>query len=141
VRVLAVPLNENGYGGFGPVVIDSRERFDSFRKTVEGQAGWNDRAGFLRALDQARIDFEREALVLIRQGDGSGTLSVNLAAPRVRGDVLTCTVRVGGSHSSRDVKYRCFALAVDKRRISRVEVRVSEGWTGKLRETLVIRKG
>jgi hypothetical protein len=140
VRVLAVPRDENGYGGFGSLVIDSRAQFDSFKKTVEGQAGWNDRASFLRVLDQARIDFEREALVLIRQGDGSSSLSVSLAAPRVRGDTLTCTVRITGSHSNRDVKYRCFAVAVDKRKISRVAVRVNEGWTGKLQETLVVGK-
>src|SRR3712207_6094388 len=64
VRVLAVPRDENGYGGFGSLVIDSRALFDSFKETVEGQAGWNDRASFLRVLDQAGIDFEREALVL-----------------------------------------------------------------------------
>src|SRR5690242_8532692 len=66
VRVLAVPRDDNGYSGFGSLVIGSRAQLDSFKNTVEGQAGWNDRAGFLRVLDQARIDFEREALVLIR---------------------------------------------------------------------------
>ena len=78
--------------------------------------------------------------MLIRQGDRSSSLNVSLAAPRVRADTLTCTVRVSGSHSNRDVHHHCFAVAVAKCKISRVEVRVNEGWTGKVRETLVVGK-
>jgi len=140
VRVLAVPRDEHGYGGFGSLVIDSRTQFDSFKKTVAGQAGWNDRAKFLHVLDQAGIDFDRESLVLIRQGDGSSSLSVNLPAPRMLGDALTCTVCVTGSPRNRDVVYRCFAVAVDKRKVRRVEVEVRESATAKRRETLVVGK-
>lgn len=138
MRVLVVPKDEHGYGGFGSLVINSLAQFDSFKETLERQAGWNDLDKFLQVLDQARVDFERESLVLIRQGDGSSSLNVGLESPRLRGDTLTCIVRITGNHSNRDVKYRCFALAVEKRKISRVEVRVKEGWTGKLQETLVV---
>jgi hypothetical protein len=140
VRILAVPRDENGYGGFGSLVIDSRAQFDSFQKTVAGQAGWNDRAKFLQVLDQARLDFQRESLVLIRQGDSSSSQSVHLAAPRMRGDTVTCTVRVSGSPRNRDVVYRCFAVVVDKRKVRRVEVEVREGAEGKLQEPLVVGK-
>ena len=138
VRLLAIPRDEHGYGGFQSVVIGSRAQLDSFKKTVEAQPGWNKRTKFLDVLDQAHIDFDREALVLVRQGDGSSSLNVNLAAPRVRRDTLTCTIRVTGSPRNRDVVYRCFAVAVDKRKVCRVEVEVREGASGQLREILVV---
>lgn len=140
VRVLAIPRDEHGYGSFGSLVIDSRTQFDSFKQTVAEQAGWNDRAKFLQVLDQARIDFDRESLVLIRRGDGSSSQSVSLASSRVRGDTLTCIIRVSGSSRNRDVVYRCFAVTVDKHKVRRVEVEVREGASGKLRETLEVGK-
>jgi hypothetical protein len=139
VRVLAIPREEHGYGGFKSQVIDSRQQFDAFKATVEGQTGWNDRPGFLRVLGQARIDFERESLVLIRQADGSSSQSVSLGTLWVWGDTLHCTVRVTDhSPSTRDMQYRCFAVVVEKRKIARVEVRVKEGWTSTPQETLAV---
>jgi hypothetical protein len=139
-RVLAIQKDDNGYGGFRSLVINSRAQYDLFKKTVEGQAGWNDRAKFFEVLDQARINFDSESLVLIRQSDGSSSMSVSLASPQMRGDTLTCTVRVTGTPRNRDVVYRCFALAVDRRKVHRVEVLVKEGISSRPRESLVVGK-
>lgn len=143
VRVLAVPVKENGYHNFASQVIDSRAQFDMFKQTAEGESGWNNRATFLQVLDQAAIDFDRESLVLIRQLDGPGGMGVSLASPWLWGDTLYCCVRVTRNCTNRDHKARCFAVAVDKRKVRRVEVRVKEGFfglIGELRETLVVDK-
>jgi hypothetical protein len=139
-RVLAIPQEEHGYGNFQSQVLDTREQFDAFKGTVEGQTDWHNRAKFLQVLDEAHIDFARESLVLIRQADGSASMSVSLATPRAWGDTLTCTVRAGSGNGNRDMTYRCFAVVVDRRRISRVEVQVKEGLIGKPQETLTIGK-
>lgn len=139
VRVLSIPPRDSSYDDFPSQVIDSRERFDTFRAAFEAHAGWDKRAEFLRALDQAGIDFEREALVLIRQGDGSSSYTVTLAPPWLLGDTLLCTVRVGHAYiSTRDVQYRCFVVVVPKGAVKRVEIRVREGLTSELKETLAV---
>ena len=137
-RVLAVRMDDNGYGAFRSVVMNSRAQYESFKKAAEGQAGWHDRAKFFQVLDQAHINFDSESLVLIRQADGSSSLNATFAPPQLRGDTLTCTVRLAGSPRNRDVVYRCFAVVVDRRKVHRVEVIVKEGITSKLRETLVV---
>jgi hypothetical protein len=113
VRALAIPRDDGGYSNFASQVIETRNEFDAFRESMAAAPGWNNRDGFFHVLEEASLDFEREALVLIRQGDGSSqSVDVSLKPPRLRGDVLQCTVRVTGAHISRDMVYRCFALAV-----------------------------
>lgn len=143
VRVLAVPVVEHGYHNFASQVIDSRVQFEAFKQAVEGESGWNNRATFLQVLDQAALDFDRESLVLIRQLDGPGGMGVSFAAPWLWGDTLYCCVRVTRNCTNRDHAARCFAVAVDKRKVRRVEVRVKDGFMdlmGELRETLVVGK-
>src|SRR5262245_52778549 len=91
-RLVNVPAREHGYGNFKSQVIDSQEKFDAFIKQVEKQQGWNNRDGFLKALSGAKLDFAKEALVLIRKTEGSGSNKVSLATPELKDDKLVCVI-------------------------------------------------
>src|SRR4051812_26064263 len=84
VRRIAIPHREHGYGEIKSQVIDTQEQFDAFLKKIEKQEGWNKRDEFLNAVKKAKIDFTAEALVLIRQTEGSGSNQVKFAPTELK---------------------------------------------------------
>ena len=137
VRRIAIPHREHGYGNFKSQVIASQDQFDAFLKTVEKQQGWNNRADFLKALANAKIDFATEALVLIRQTEGSGSNQVTFAPAELKGDTLVCRIqRKVAEIGTADIADYCLALAVPKKQVATVEVIVDQ----KPREKLKVAK-
>jgi hypothetical protein len=128
VRVIPIPREEHGYSNFETTVIASQADLDAFLKKGAdgGQMGWNDRAGFEKALADARVDFNRESLVLLRHTEGSGSTRVHFREPQVKGRRVTCRIDTEKAEVGLSVMaYYCFALAVPKAAIDEVEVQVS----------------
>jgi len=122
-RIVGIPGREHGYGNFETQVIASAKDLDAFLKKVEGQQGWNDRAAFLKGIAAGKVDFDKEALVLIRQTEGSGSNKVGLAAPELKGDKLVATLnREVAGIGTADIADYCFAVAVEKGKVKTVEV-------------------
>jgi hypothetical protein len=124
-RVLEIPAREHGYGNFKTQVITSQEQFDAFLKESAGPLNWNNRAGFLEGIKKAKIDFTREALVLLRDTEGSGSNKVTLLSPIIKGKTLTCQLeRIVPPIGTGDIADYCFALVVDRNKISEVRYEV-----------------
>jgi hypothetical protein len=123
-RRIDIPEEEHGYQHFESLVIDSREQFDAFVKQIEMQSAWNDREGFLKAIRDAKVNFARESLVLIRQTEGSASIKLELHTDELRDDKLVLRIqRLSPSGSGISVvAFYCFALAVDKDWVKQVEV-------------------
>lgn len=131
-RRVDVPTEEHGYNGFKSQVIDSEQKLNAFIKQVEGESGWNNRASFLKALADAKIDFTNETLVLIRQAEGSGSNRVSFAPPELKGDKLVCVIhREVSQIGTADMAYYCFAVAVIKGKAKEAEVWVNTKGTPK----------
>lgn len=127
-RVIPIPREEHGYSNFETTVIPSQAALDEFlKKGANGeQMGWNDRAGFEKALADAKVDFNRESLVLLRHTEGSGSVRVHVREPQVKGRRIICRIdREEPEMGTADMAFYCFALAVPKAAIDEVEVQVS----------------
>jgi len=128
VRTIPIPKREHGYSNFDSTVIASQGGLDKFLKTTskKDDMGWNDRTGFEKALAQAKIDFSREALVLLRHTEGSGSVRIGFRPPRVDKKRVICRIdRKEPEVGTADMAYYCFALAVPKAVISEVEMRIA----------------
>lgn len=130
-RVIDVPPTERGYRELRSQVIDSRNDYEALverlRRAVPGA---DKESPALRALAGAKIDFDRESLVLVRHDEASDRTRVTLVPPSLDGDTLVCEVRrddpddgAGGGEERAAVAY-CFALAVEKGTVKDVEVRI-----------------
>jgi hypothetical protein len=98
---------------------------DGFLKKVRGQNGWNNRRGFEDAIKKARVDFGKEALVLLRHTESSGSNRVTFEKPTLRNRVLTCRItRKVAKLGSCDMAYYCFALALSKSAADTVELHI-----------------
>ncbi len=127
VRRIPIPHREHGYGNFKSQVIATQEQLDAFLKAVEKQPGWNKRGDFVQALQKAKLDFATEALVLIRQTEGSGSNKVTFASLEMKRDKLICAIeRKVAEIGTADIADYCLALAVPKKRVAQVEVIVNE---------------
>lgn len=130
-RIIPIPARENGYGSFESIVFMSKRDLDSFLTNTSTQIGWNNRRGFEDALLNARVDFSKEALVLLRHDEGSGSTRVTFETPILQGRTLVAEIQgkpiPPGYGGSTDMAYYCFAVAVSKARVSQVELRASQG--------------
>jgi hypothetical protein len=124
-RWIPIPKREHGYGRMDSVVIRSKTELARLLKRVRGQGGWNNRKGFEEAIIRANVDFNREVLVLLRHTEGSGSVQVTFHRPTVRAGTLTCRItRKMPQVGTADMAYYCFALAVSKSYVSKVELHV-----------------
>ena len=137
-RTVAIPQREHGYMGFESRVISSQKEFDDFVKDVEAQKFWNERAEFIDALRRAKLDFEKEILVLVRQTESSGSIEVKFTAAEAPDGNVACLIsRKVPEIGTGDEAYHAFAIAVKKGVVKQVEVRVDDP-KGKPRDTFVI---
>jgi hypothetical protein len=125
-RLIPIPKREHGYGSMDSVVIRTKGDLAVFLKSIQGQTGWNNRMGFEDAISNAKVNFEKEALVLLRHTEGSGSVQVTFHKPAFRVKKLTCRItRKEPEIGTADMAYYCFALAVSKSAISKVELQVA----------------
>jgi hypothetical protein len=130
-RVIPVQKREHGYSNFESIVLMSKNDLDSFLTTTSTQIGWNNRQEFENALLNAKLDFSKEALVLLRHSEGSGSVQVTFETPILQGRNLLCEIRgrpiPPGYGGTADMAYYCFAVAVSKSAVSQVELQAIEG--------------
>lgn len=125
-RLVPVPKREHGYSGLKSQVIGSQKELDGLLKKVQAGGGWNERAKFLAAIKEAKIDFPREALVLLLHTEGSGSTQVTLADPKLRNGTLRCEItQKSAGMGTADMAYYCFAVAVKKTAAKKIELRVA----------------
>ena len=113
------------------MVFMSKKDLDSFLTEQSRQIGWNHRQGFEDALLNAKVDFSKEALVLLRHTEGSGSVKVTFETPILKDRNLICEIQgkpiPPGYGGTGDMAYYCFAVAVSKAHVSQVELRAIEG--------------
>lgn len=128
-RVVPIPKRENGYSNFESVAFNTKAEFESFLAGTSKQPGWNSRQAFVDALGNARIDFTREVLVLLRHSEGSGSVRVTFETPTLVDRRLICQIRgralTGGG--TMDMADYCFAVVVSRADVGEVELRAVVG--------------
>src|SRR5687768_15497822 len=92
-RIISIPTKENGYSNFASIVFMSKKDLDSFLTDTSAQSGWNNRQGFEDALLNAKVDFSKEALVLLRHTEGSGSVKVTFETPVLQERKLLCEIQ------------------------------------------------
>jgi hypothetical protein len=130
-RIIPIPNRENGYSNFASLVFMSKKDLDSFLTDTTTQTGWSNRREFEDALLNAKLDFSKEALVLLRHTEGSGSVQVTFETPILQDRKLRCEIRgepiPPGYGGTADMAYYCLAMAVSKSQVSQVELQAIEG--------------
>jgi len=122
VRRIGIPAKEVGYKFFSTQAIESQAKLDVFLKEIEHQV-WNDRPDFVKAIADAKIDFGKECLALIQYGPRSGSVRVRFGDVEVKNDTLVCSIsQTFPLDQTDDLNYYCFALAVPKGKLKRIDV-------------------
>jgi hypothetical protein len=127
-RTIPIPTREHGYSNFESTVIASQDDLDLFllKKSKAKNMGWNSRKDFEKAIAEATLDFGREALVLLRHTEGSGSVQITFRESRLIKDKLVCQIdRKEPGMGTADMAYYCFALAVVKTEVAQVELKVA----------------
>ncbi len=127
-RIVPIPKGEHGYSNFESTVIASPSELDAFLQNgSKGQnRAWNNRTDFEKALAQAKLDFARESLVLLRHTEGSGSVQVNFRQPEIKDKRIICQIdRKEPEMGTADMAYYCFALVAAKTDVTEVELKVS----------------
>src|SRR4030095_1683169 len=121
-RIINIHEGDNGYRYFDSIVITSAQDFNAFLEEISQQLFWNNRQDFVDALLKAKVDFNQEALVLLRRDQGTGA-RVSFEDPVLQEKVLLCEIR-GEAHGVAlgIVSYHCFALAISKSLVNKVQL-------------------
>jgi hypothetical protein len=130
-RIIPIPKSEHGYSNFASIAIMSKNEMDSFLKDTSKQIGWNNRQEFEASLRNAKLDFTKEALVLLRHTEGSGSVKVTFETPILQNRKLLCEIQgrpfPPGYGGTADMAYYCFAVVVSKSDVSQIELQAVEG--------------
>jgi hypothetical protein len=130
-RTIPIPTKEHGYGNFESIVFRSQKELNAFLTNTPTDFGWNNRQAFEDALRNAKVNFSKEALVLLRHTESSGSVKVTFATPILKGRNLLCEIGgepiPSGNMGTADMAYYGFALAVSKAHVKQVELRENQG--------------
>jgi hypothetical protein len=129
-RTINIYQRELGYSYFDSMAITSSQDLEAFLAEIPQQIGWNNRQGFIDALRNAKIDFNQEALMLLRHDEPSGSVSVSFKTPVLKDKTLVCEIRgepLRGLGTA-DMAYHCFALAVSKLLVNQVQLNAMGGF-------------
>lgn len=129
-RTLPILKREHGYSTFESIAIQSQNDLESFLKAT-AKVGWNHRNVFENTLREAKIDFSKEALVLLRHTEGSGSVKVDFKTPVLQGQKLLVEIEgipiPPGYGGTGDMAYYCLAVVVAKARVNQVELQATVG--------------
>jgi hypothetical protein len=122
------------------MAITSSQDFKIFLEEVsQHQLFWSNKEAFVNTLLNANVDFNREALVLLRYTDPYGAARVPLETPTLKEKTLVCEIRrevlgaglgIVASHG--------FALAVSKSVVDKVEWKAVVGPPNEQGSTIVL---
>lgn len=118
-RTLNLQQGDIGYSYFESMAITSSEDFKAFLDEISQQAQWYNRQQFVDTLLSANIDFNKEALVLLRPDGASG---VTFATPVLQDKTLFCEFRKENVATIDVAIFNCIALAVSKSLVDKVEL-------------------
>lgn len=120
-RKISIPKRDHGYQFLETQVIRTQKELNALLKKKEGS--WNNRKAFKEGLKKGKVDFEKEVLILIPHTETSGSNIVTLEKPSKDGITLECRIiRKPAEFGTEDMAYYCFALAVRKSLIGKVEI-------------------
>ena len=120
-RKISIPEREHGYQFLETRMIRTQKELNALLKKQEGER--NNRKAFKEGLKKAKVDFEKEVLILITHTETSGSNIVTFEKPSKDGITLECRIiRKPAEFGTEDMAYYCFALAVRKSLIGKVEI-------------------
>lgn len=121
-RAVPIPAEEHGYSRLQSQVVQSAAELAALLAQAEQRNAWNNPAAFKQAIAAAKLDFEREALVLLFDATRSGAEGLVWQKPVLADGVLTCAVkRTNSDAPGADVMgYRGWALRVRRDRVKAV---------------------
>jgi len=124
-RRVDISERENGYCNLSNRVIKTQSEFDTYISGVKRHERWSNKYVFANSLINAKIDFDREALVIIPLVEGSGSNIIKFNKPEVEGDKIICRIsRFVPEIGNCMMAYYCGVFVVDQARINEIEVRV-----------------
>jgi hypothetical protein len=137
-RTINIYLTDNGYQYFDSMVITSSQDFKAFLEEVSQQGYWSNKQAFVDALLNAKIDFNQEALVLLRHTEGSISARVSFETPVLKEKTLVCEIRgeLNGAGLG-TVAYYGFALVVSKSLVDKVQLNAASGSNNHALPTIV----
>lgn len=123
-----IPIREEdiGYDHFESTVIRSQAEWEDFVKStsLDTEEDWNHGDIFLKNIQKANLDFEKEALVLIRDTEPSGSIQVSFEVSRLESGTLFCNINRKLPGVTDDEAFYCFAVAVSKEKVKKIHVDV-----------------
>src|SRR6185369_7461083 len=127
-RTVNIYLTDNGYEYFDSMVITSSQDFNAFLNEVSQQQRWSYKQAFVDTLLNAKIDFNQEALVLLRHTEGSISARVSFETPVLKEKTLICDIRGELQGAGLGVvAYYGFALVVSKSLVDKVQLNATSG--------------
>jgi hypothetical protein len=127
-RTVNIYLTDNGYEYFDSMVITSSQDFNAFLNEVSQQQRWSYKQAFVDTLLNAKIDFNQEALVLLRHTEGSISARVSFETPVLKEKTLVCDIRGELQGAGLGVvAYYGFALVVSKSLVDKVQLNATSG--------------
>lgn len=124
VTRIDIPHRDNGYKTFDTLVLQSQDEFDKFMNQAKQNRNWNERDEFTAAIEEAKVDFAKESLVLVRHTEGSGSIRVRFRLSEGRDDTVAVNIfRECPSALTADMAYYCYAFKVQRAKVRSVTVR------------------
>jgi len=137
-RTINIPRGDNGYEYFDSMVITSSQDFKAFLDEVSQQQRWSNKQVFVDALLNAKIDFNHEALVLLRHTEGSISAGVSFETPVLKEKTLVCDIRGELKGAGLGVvAFYGWALVVSKSLVDKVQLNETSGSNNQTLPTIV----
>ena len=128
-RIINIHQGDSGYGYFESMAITSSQDFNEFLEISQELLLIN-RQAFVDALLKANVDFNQEALVLLRYDHAYGASRIPFETPVLQEKTLICEIREPPLQGAgiTVVSHHCFALVVSKSLVNKVQLNVVAGF-------------
>ena len=127
-RTIDISRTDNGYTYFDSMAITSSQEFNAFLEEVSQQQRWSNKQAFVDALVNAKIDFNRETLILLQHTEGSASARVSFETPVLKDKTLLFEIR--GELQGLGigvVAFYGFAFVVSKSLVNKVQFNAVSG--------------
>jgi hypothetical protein len=115
IKEIPLPRRESGYREFESTALTNDKELAAFLKKVGTQQHWSHKEDFVSALKDAKIDFQKSSLLLIRNTAGSGSIKVSLEKPSLKGKDIVFRIAWDSPRVfTMDMAFYCFAVTVPK---------------------------
>lgn len=142
-RVVPIAERVGGLMEYRPVVITSKKQLADEIARVKDNPSLKTRENLKREIEgvinRSKLDFSKEALVLLPHYEPSGSNRVSFRRPVLEKDILKCKItrKVPEVGTDDEASY-CFALVVSKSAVKKVDLHVDKR---KTTELLILEKG